>query len=229
MGKLEKRKKYRQQLKKEKLIFQPHTEIDLINSQYDSDTWGGLSLESAIRDFEIGKEISKLGIKTNIMDYVLELPFNTIFRGKISKAALLQYSVECPYRISDFAFIPPDVLKAALSTWDKDGEEKPKHLVAANILFRNLRILHNNGVLHNAMNIQNYTWALELVDFEASHTPQIPYGSKEYQSFIPMMSEMEILQTYEIVNYIAWCLGETPNYKWIQYIIGSHGFTLNDL
>lgn len=198
----------------------------LINSQDDSDTWGGLSLESAIRDFEIGKEISKLGIKTNIMDYVLELPFNTIFRGKISKAALLQYSIECPYRLNDYGFISQELLRQYVSLWETENTYHQKHLIAADILFGNLKLLHENGILHNAINIQNYTWALELVDFEASHTPQMPFGSSEYQSFIPMLTEMEILQTYEIVNYIAWCLKEEPNYHETQEIIQSYKFDL---
>lgn len=198
----------------------------LITSHDDSDTWGALSLESAIRDFEIGIEINKLGIKTNKMEYVLELPFNTIFRGKTSKAALLQYSIECPYRLNDYGFISQELLQQYVSQWDARGIYKQKHLIAAEILFRNLKLLHENGILHNAINIQNYTWALELVDFEASHTPQKPYGSLEYQSFIPMFTEMEILQTYEIINYIAWCLGEEPNYIEIQQIITSFGFNL---
>lgn len=198
----------------------------LFTSQYETDTWGQLSLTDALRDFDIGVEVNSLGIKTNRMEYVLEIPINTIFRGNPDKAALLQYSVECPYRISDFTFIPKEILNNAISTWYKGNTKLPIHLQAADILFNNLRILHKNKILHNAINIQNYTWALELVDFEASHTPTIPYGSNEYQSFIPMLSEMEILQTYEIVNYMAWCLGETPNYNEIQKIIQSNGFEL---
>ena len=199
----------------------------LFTSQHDTDTWGGLSLKDALRDFDIGMEINSLGIKTNKMEFVLELPFNTVFRGIREKAGLLQYSVECPYRISDYAFIPSSILKKSISTWYKNENGKPLHLQAAKILFSNLKILHDNKILHNAINIQNYTWALELVDFEASHTPQIPYGSMTYQSYIPMISEMEILQTYEIVYYIAWCIGESPNYNEIQKIIKSFGFKLD--
>lgn len=82
-------------------------------------------------------------------------------------------------------------------------------------------------MLHNAITPQNYTWALELVDFEASHTPSNPFGTKQYQSYIPMLMDMEIIQTYEIINYIAWCLHEECDYAAIEQIMNSYNFTLN--
>lgn len=202
----------------------------LLNSDIDSDTWGGLSAEQAIRDFDIGCEIRGFGIKTNQMQYVLELPYKIIFRGQECHAALLQYSVECPYRIVDFPFCPKDILSLYIAKWQPikklRTEIMTKHLIAADILYYNLSKMHQNGILHNAITPQNYTWALELVDFEASHTPNIPFGTKEYQSYIPMLMDMEILQTYEIINYIAWCLGEMPDYKSIERIMDSYGFQL---
>lgn len=206
------------------------THSSLINSSHDSDTWGRLSLSQAIRDFDIGNEIARLGIKTNTMEYVLSLPFNVIFNGKEDCAALLQYSVECPYRIVDFAFIPKMLLNMHVARWKSANNTFPstsKHLIAADVLFHNLSVLHKNGILHNAITPQNYTWALELVDFEASHSPTTPYGTKQYQSFIPMLMDMEIIQTYEIVNYIAWCLNEKPDYASIERIINYYSFKLS--
>lgn len=206
------------------------TQTSVITSSYDSDTWGRLSLKQAIRDFDIGTEIATLGIKTNRMEYVLSLPFDVIFNGKEEKAALLQYSVECPYRIVDFAFIPKRLLNANIANWKpirNMDADVPKHLIASDRLFCNLSLLHKNGVLHNAITPQNYTWALELVDFEASHTPSNPFGTKQYQSYIPMLMDMEIIQTYEIINYIAWCLHEECDYAAIEQIMNSYNFTLN--
>lgn len=201
----------------------------LHTSQLDTDTWGRLSVEQALRDFKIGNELRELGLKTNRMEYVLELPFNVIFRGIVTKAALLQYSVECPYRIADYGFIPHEILVSNVNKWTPRNltlKTSLKHLIAADVLYFNLKTLHDNDVLHNAITPQNYTWALELLDFEASHTPQMPYSTKEYRSYIPMLRDMEIVQNYEIVNYIAWCLNETPDYKTIESIMQSYGFNL---
>lgn len=206
------------------------THPSLITSFHDSDTWGRLSLSQAIRDFDICNEIARLGIKTNTMEYVLNLPSSVIFNGKEERAALLQYSVECPYRIIDYAFIPKKLLNIHVAKWESINKTFPstsKHLIAADILFYNLSVLHQNGILHNAITPQNYTWALELVDFEASHSPTTPYGTKQYQSFIPMLMDMEIIQTYEIVNYIAWCLNEKPDYASIERIINYYSFKLS--
>lgn len=211
------------------LSYSSHPSI--ITSPHDSDTWGRLSMQQAIRDFDIGNEIVELGIKTNRMEYVLSLPFNTIFNGNKDEAALLQYSLECPYRIIDFSFIPRPLLLAHLSNWKPikvDGRNVHKHIIAADRLFYNLSVLHSNGVLHNAITPQNYTWALELVDFEASHTPKTPFGTKQYQSYIPMLMDMEVIQTYEIVNYIAWCLNEHPDYCKIEEIISDYNFELKE-
>ena len=205
------------------------THSSLITSPHLSDTWGSLSMKQAIRDYDIGNEIASLGIKTNKMEYVTKLPFKVIFNGIEDNAALLQYSVECPYRIVDFAFIPKQVLLANVEKWKpikKLGSHTPKHIIATDCLFHNLSLLHQKGILHNAITPQNLTWALELVDFEASHTPNYPFGTEQYRSYIPMLMDMEIIQSYEIVNYIAWCLKETPDYKAIERIISSYGFKL---
>ena len=51
-------------------------------------------------------EISSYGIKTNKMEYVIELEATlSLPTGNLLHPVLLQYDVECPYRISDAAFI----------------------------------------------------------------------------------------------------------------------------
>lgn len=208
------------------------THSSLITSSHDSDLWGRLSMPQAIRDFDIGNEIARLGIKTNTMEYVLSLPFNVVFNGKEERAAILQYSVECPYRIVDFAFISKKLLNMYVVGWKSVNETLStsyKHLIAADILFHNLSVLHQHGILHNAITPQNYTWALELVDFEASHSPSTPFGTEQYQSYIPMLMDMEIIQTYEIVNYIAWCLNEECDFNAIERIIKFYGFNLKSI
>lgn len=199
----------------------------VLTSPVNGETWGGLSLDNAVRDFNISNEIRRLGIKTNKMEYVLSLDANIIQGGKQCQAALLQYSVECPYRICDFGFIPKEELLKTISRWS--GVHLQKHLYAAEILVENLRILHHNNIMHNAMHPQNYTWALELVDFEASRTDTYPYDNADYEEYVPMLIKIEVIQTYEIVNYIAWCLGEIPDYCTIEKIFQNKGFEIKEL
>lgn len=72
---------------------------------YDG-TWGLLLRQDAERDFIMGQEIEALGIKTNHMEYVLELDVELALpNGHRVKPCLLQYDVECPYRICDAAFM----------------------------------------------------------------------------------------------------------------------------
>lgn len=101
------------------------------------------------------------------------------------------------------------------------------HLIAANILIRNLRILHDNNIMHNAIHAQNYTWALELVDFESARTDKLPYENAEYEKYVPLLKEGEIVQTYEVLNYIAWCLREKIDYTKIDSIFQEYGFNLS--
>lgn len=199
----------------------------VLTSHVNGETWGGLTIDNAMRDFRIGNEIRNLGVKTNIMRGVLALDKVIIQDGKQKQAALLQYSVECPYRISDFGFIPQTELCRYVSKWD--GSPSHKHLYAAEVLVRNLRLLHDHHVMHNAMHPQNYTWALELLDFEASRTDTYPYDNPDYEAYVPILLEAEIVQTYEIINYIAWCLGETPVYPAVESIFRNYGYRLNEL
>ena len=199
----------------------------VLTSPINGETWGGLSLNNALRDFNIGNEVRSLGIKTNHMQYVLSIDGRMIQNGEERQAALLQYSVECPYRISDFGFIPPCLLKEMVSKWD--NEFPLKHLYAANVLVKNLKILRDNHIMHNAMHPQNYTWAMELVDFEASRSDIYPFENPDYEACVPMLSDIEVIQTYEIINHIAWCLHETPNYEGIEKVFKDYGFGIQEL
>ena len=197
----------------------------LLTSSTYGETWGGLTLENAIRDYNICNQVKALGIKTNLMECVLALNKTIIANGVECKSGLLQYSVECPYRISDFGFISQSELLQYLNRWEAKGEAY--YLYATRILIKNLRILHDNHIMHNAMHPQNYTWALELLDFEASRSDTYPFPNADYETYIPMLIEAEVVQVYEIINYIAWCLGESIDYKKIDNIFYEYGYDLS--
>ena len=209
-----------------------YTNKPLVKTTPDfTDTWGGLTLDSAIRDFKICMEVNQLGIQTNRMDYVLELDFDILQNGNSQRAALLQYSVQCPYRISDYGFVPRLVMQDAITSWKAltTKSYNDRYLIAADVLLRNLRIMHDNNIMHNALHPQNYTWALELLDFEASRSDKCPYSSSEYETNVAYLFDMEILQTYEVINYIAWCLGEKINYATLDRLFEEYGFGINEL
>lgn len=197
------------------------------------DSWGMLGKEHAIRDFLIGNEIRELGIKTNEMEYVLELEYDVIspYKKGTIRPYLLQYRVECPYRISDFAFMPREEFQKQVNNWNKFNKKgfDKYHLIAANILIENLRILHSHKILHNGIHTQNYTWALELLDFEGSRTPTYPYDSAEYETLVLELIDGEVIQTYEVISYIAWCLDEILDVKVVDELFKDNGFTLNKL
>lgn len=203
----------------------------LDTSKVNGDMWGALFKENAIRDFEIGQEIRALGVKTNYMEYVLELNRTFIMPMQQAEAVsyLLQYSVECPYRISDFPFMPMEVLREEVKKWEKVNDRcfSQYYLIAANVLIKNLRIMHDNNIMHNAIHVQNYTWALELVDFEGARTNKLPYDNAEYEKYVPLLKEGEAIQTYEVLNYIAWCLKERIDYLQIDCLFQDYGFDLS--
>ena len=103
---------------------------------------------------------------------------------------------------------------------------KEKHLIAADVLLNNLRIMHDNNIIHNAIHIQNYTWALELLDFEMSSTPAFPY-EEEFEKFYSNLYYREMIHTYEVINYIAWCLREKADYLKIDDLFAEYGFKLD--
>lgn len=196
-------------------------------SETDIYVWGALSKENAIRDYNIGHEVRNLGIKTNLMEAVIELDILLLDKGTYVRPCLLQYEVECPYRLCDFPFMPIHIQKKAVASWSKfDSIHSELYLIAAEVLIRNLRKLHDNNVMHNALHIQNYTWALELLDFESSRTDNFPYENSEYEKNAQMLINGEIIKTYEIINYVGWCLGEIVDYAKIDSLFKDHGFNL---
>ena len=100
------------------------------------------------------------------------------------------------------------------------------YLIAADVLIRNLRILHDNEVLHNAIHEQNYTWALELLDFELACSPSHPYTNEDDMRHVKDLFPREILQTYVIINYIAGVLREKIDYAAVDSLFAEYGFDM---
>lgn len=201
----------------------------LDTGEFGNDTWGLLLRQDAERDFILGQEIEALGIKTNHMEYVLEIDAEIkLLNGHIVKPALLQYDVECPYRICDAAFMTNKQIMFEVSKWEQMNERgfTKAHMIAANVLIRNLRILHDHEILHNAIHEQNYTWALELLDFELACSPAHPYSSEDDMRHVKDLFPREILQTYVIINYIAGVLQEVIDFAEVDALFAEYGFDL---
>lgn len=195
---------------------------------YDG-TWGLLLRQDAERDFIMGQEIEALGIKTNHMEYVLELDVEiNLPNGHKVKPTLLQYDVECPYRICDAAFMTQEQIHKEVMKWEQmnDCGYDKAHMIAANVLIKNLRVLHDHNILHNAISEQNYTWALELLDFELACSPAHPYTSEDDMRHAKDLFPREILQTYVIINYIAGVLREEIDYTIVDALFAKFDFNL---
>lgn len=204
----------------------------LFTPETNEEAWGLLLKQDAIRDYTVGNAIRALGIKTNHMECVLELELPlTMPSGKVVKPVLLQYSVECPYRICDAAFMEREQIISEVEKWEKFNTKgfTLKSLIAADVMIRNLRIMHDHGILHNAIHNQNYTWALELLDFELSHTPNYPYAREDHKRHVPTLMPREVVQTYEIINYIAGVLGEDINYRRVDELFGEYEYDINKM
>ena len=201
----------------------------LHTGEFGDDTLGLLLKMDAERDFVMGQEIEALGIKTNHMEYVIELLMEiTLTNGHKLNPVLLQYDVECPYRICDAAFMTQEQIQTEVKKWEQynDWGDKKKHMVAANVLIRNLRILHDHDILHNAISEQNYTWALELLDFELACSPAHPYTSEDDMRHVKDLFPREIIQTYVVINYIAGVLKEEIDYAEVDALFAEYGFDL---
>lgn len=195
---------------------------------YDG-TWGLLLQQDAKRDFLLGQEIEALGIKTNHMQYVIEVDLEiSLPNGHKVKPTLLQYDVECPYRICDATFMKQEQIQSEVKKWEEINEHgyDKYHIMAADVLIRNLRLLHDNNILHNAIHEQNYTWALELLDFELACSPKHPYAKEDYQRHVKDLLPREIIQTYIIINYIAGVLKEEIDFSEIDSLFAEHDFNL---
>lgn len=209
------------------LCYTQHTFLH--TSEFYDGTWGLLLRQDAERDFIMGQEIEALGIKTNHMEYLLELDMEIALpNGHTVKPCLLQYDVECPYRICDAAFMAQEQIHEEVAKWGKMNERNygKAHMIAANLLIRNLRILHDHDILHNALSEQNYTWALELLDFELACSPNHPYTSEDDMRHVKDYFPREIMQTYVIINYIAGVLREEIDFAEVDALFAEYGFDL---
>lgn len=209
------------------LCYTQHTFLH--TGEFCDGTWGLLLRQDAERDFIMGQEVEALGIKTNHMEYVLELDVEiTLPNGHKVKPCLLQYDVECPYRICDAAFMTQEQIHTEVAKWEKmNGHGYNKaHMIAANVLIRNLRVLHDHDILHNAISEQNYTWALELLDFELACSPAHPYTSEDDMLHVKDLFPREIMQTYVVINYIAGVLREEIEFAEIDALFAEYGFDL---
>lgn len=210
------------------LCYTQHTYLH--TGEFYDGTWGLLLRQDAVRDFVMGQEIEALGIKTNHMEYVLELDMEiTLPNGHMVKPVLLQYDVECPYRICDAAFMTREQISAVVSKWHTMNMHNysKAHMIAANVLIKNLRVLHDHNILHNAISEQNYTWAMELLDFELACSPAHPYTSEDDMRHAKDLFPREIMQTYVVINYIAGVLREEINYSEVDALFDKYGFDLN--
>lgn len=117
-----------------------YTQFSLLNTkEMGDDTWGILLRKDAIRDFTLGNEVASLGIKTNKMEYVLELDHEIqLTTGHVLKLVLLQYNVECPYRISDAPFMDASQIWKQVMKWGKNSDNRYEdaYLIAATVLIR---------------------------------------------------------------------------------------------
>lgn len=189
--------------------------------------WGYLRQEDAIRDYSTGLYVESLGLSTNKMEAVFTLEPLTIRSFGMSKTVnptILQYNVLCPYRLADIPFLSRNTVKKYLKLWFNFSEEKEFHCIAAEIFLKNLKVMREHDVLHNAIHSQNYTLALELVDFELSRSPITPYGSPEDEKNYPHLMDREIIQSLEIVNYVAFQLDESLNVKKLNKLMLKYGF-----
>ena len=202
----------------------------LYTPEMPTDVWGLLLKEDALRDYYCCQDVQALGIKTNQMECVMELdyPIYIAQTGKTIKPVILQYNVECPYRICDAAFMKRQQIEAEVAKWQQYNRKgyTQNHLIAAEVLISNLRTMHDHEVLHNAIHEQNYTWALELLDFELCRTPQHPYTKEDYERHVPDLYSREVIQTYVIINYIAGVLREEVDFKSIDNLWADYGYDI---
>lgn len=203
----------------------------LYTPEMPSDVWGLLLKEDALRDYYCCQDVQALGIKTNQMECVLELdyPIYIAQTDTTIKPCILQYNAESPYRICDAPFMERLQIENEVAKWQQYNNKgySQNHMIAAEVLISNLRTMHDHEVLHNAIHEQNYTWALELLDFELCRTPQHPYEKADYERHAPSLYSREVIQTYVIINYIAGVLKEEVNYADIDALFAEYRFDLS--
>jgi hypothetical protein len=204
----------------------------IYTEEFDDHIWGFLTKEAALRDFNCGNFIRELGVSTNFQQAIYELetipllrfnkPVNTI------NPIILQYTVKCPFRLADIPYMNKNKVYDFVGNWKNNFKSKydKLHCIAAEVMLRNIRIMHENETLHNSISIQNYTLLLELVDFETSRTPQTNYSSKEDENNWQVLKKREVIQTLEIINYLAFIFKEKIEVKKLNNIMKINGFEI---
>jgi hypothetical protein len=191
--------------------------------------WGFLRKEDAIRDYNGCIYVNALGISTNIMEAVYTLAHIKIKESnnliKINPT-ILQYNVECPYRLADIPFLSKELVLYYLKNWKKKYSFKYNkyYCYLAEVLIKNIRILHENDVLHNSIHYHNYSLALELLDFELTRTPMTPYSKTEDEVIYIKLMNREVIHSLEIINQFACLIGESIDYEIIKKIMIKNGF-----
>lgn len=202
----------------------------LWTKETEDDTWGLLLLQDALRDYHIGLEIEALGIRTNHMECVIEIEKNIMVpnTSRIIKPVLLQYNVACPYRLEDAQFIDRNTILDEVEKWQIFNlrNRRLNYLVAADVLINNLRIMHDHAILHNALTTHNYTWALELLDFELAHSPNYPYSNEDDRRHVKDLYDREVLDVYKIIIFIAGILREEVDNRLLDNIFDEYGFDI---
>ena len=194
----------------------------LNTGEFSDSTWGLLLRNDALRDFESCNYANSYGILTNKMEAVLELeePFKLTSEKEVTPY-LLQYKVKCPYRIADATFMSKKLISEYANKWpvaDIEGGQM-FHIRAALVMFKNLKCLHLNNILHNSISIHNYTFGLELLDFELSRTPLTPYTSNTDETLSQKLYNREFIQTMEIIYYISFLFKETLKVKSLNQLV----------
>lgn len=208
------------------LTYSPYTFVS--TGEFNDHVWGATKKQAALREYVAGRFISDLGIRTNQMQAVFELEESEMItmQGKRRiRPTIVQYSVESPYRIGDIPFLDRKQVMNCIDRWSSYKVDYPTtaHLVAAEILFGAIRQMHSSNVLHNAIDQHNLTLALELLDFEMSSTPNMPYPRKDQRDVARLMPR-EVMHAFEIVSFIAFYLREKTNDKKLLQLMEKNGF-----
>ncbi len=212
------------------LTYYPYGFID--TEEFDDHIWGFITKEAALRDFNCGNFIRELGVSTNFQQAIYELETIPLLRFNNPVTSInpiiLQYTVNCPFRLADIPYMSKNKVYNFVGNWKKIFKSKhgKLHCIAAEVMLRNIRIMHENETLHNSISIQNYTLLLELVDFETSRTPQTNYSSIENEINWRFLKKREVIQTLEIVNYLAFIFKENIEVKKLNNLMKINGFEI---
>lgn len=211
-----------------------YTKYPFLNTfELGNDSWGLLRKDDALRDYTNGIYVESLGIKTNHMQCVFHIDKEISFCNNPSefiKPVILQYDVECPFRIADYNLCAKSLIDPYIAKWREtyNDYDNPLHIIAANVIIKNLRIMHDNEFLHNAISTHNYTWALELVDFEISSSKILPFENPQDVNHAKSLYHREILYAYNIICSIALCLNEKLDFITLDNLFSFYGFDLKN-